>query len=203
MSEKKTGTSEKAMADAFQPLSDGAPEEYLPSESGGDPNRYAKAERALTVLTGILSVLLIIGSIVFWWYFGSKLSACALVINNYQLYTAMLIGCAAIPLAVTAVQALLRVRVSLESWMVDMCASGFICAVIMLIYNSAALGSGFAANDLLTILCFSVSGCALPAAVYTLIRWGIESIAAWAGRSAMLDREMVYSDVRAQCEGRF
>lgn len=202
MSEKNFGTSERNMADDFQPLYDGAPEEYQPSESGDNPTRYAKAEKALTVLTGILSVLLVIGSIVFWWYFGSRLSSCALVINNYQLYTAMLIGCAAIPLAVTVVQALLRVRVSVESWMIDMCVSGLICAVIMLIYNSTALGGGFAVNDALTILCFSVSGCALPAAVYTFVRWAIESIAAWTCRSAMLDRETVYSDVRAQCEGR-
>lgn len=199
----------------FEPIYKGQPEEYEPTEldenvigiiypEGSQPEqRYSKAERVLTVMTGVLSALLILGSLVFWWYFVSRLSICAISINNYRLYQAMLVGCAVIPLVTTVVQAVRRTRISAESWMLNMCVSGLITAIVMVIYNMAALGNGFAFNDALTILCFSISGCALPAAVYTVVRYLIDRLCGWVRDSASLDRQTVYADVQAQCEGRF
>ena len=210
--ERQTGTDTMQLEDpifeGFEPLDDGEPEEYCPHESepagGGQPERqYAKAEKALTVLTGVLSVLLIIGSLVFWWYFASRLTICPLIINNYRLYGAMLICCAVVTLAATVVQTVRRTLLNLENWMLNMCVSGLITAVIMVIYNVTALGNSAEFNDVLTILCFSVSGCALPAAVYCAVRWAAESMESWIRRNESKDRAAVYSDVQAQCEGRF
>lgn len=165
--------------------------------------QYAKAEKALNVITTVLSVLLVGGSLVFWWYFSTRLSVCPLVINNYQLYQVMLIGCAAIPLAATVLQAVFRRPVNAEGWMVNMCASGVLTAIVATICNVSAFGNSFAWNDFLTTLCFSVSGCALPAAIYALIRWLVVRLTDWVRRTAAIDREIVYADVLAQCEGRF
>lgn len=188
--------------EGFEPVSDDQPEEYFPYDTA-EPEQYAKAERALTVITYILSGLLVVGSFVFWWYFVSNLSVCPIAVNDYELYQAMLVGCAVIPLLFTVVQAVRRSRVTPEGWMMNMCISGVITAIIMIIYNITALSHSFEWHNALTILCFSVSGCALPAAVYTVVRYLIECFCGWVRWSASIDRETVLADVRSQCEGEF
>ena len=195
---------DEPFTDDFVPISDNEPEEFIPTEeTGGNEQRYEKAEKTLNIVTGVLSVLLILGSLVFWWYFAGRISVCAMVINNYKLYGAMLISCAAVTFAATVIQAVRRTRICPENWLVNMCVSGLITAVAMVIYNVTALGHSAAMNDVLTILCFSISGCALPAAIYTLIRLAAERLIGWTGNNAAKDRAVLYADVQAQCESRF
>ena len=157
--------------ESFKPVSDSQPEEFVPVEHDenisdiidaeeNQPEQYAKAEKALGIVTGVLSCLLIIGSLVFWWYFASRIIACPIAVNKYQLYGGMLICSAIVTLCFTAVQAIRRTPVSAESWMINMCLSGVITAIIMAIYNFGILGSPFAMDEAMTILCFSISGCA-------------------------------------------
>lgn len=188
--------------EGFEPIDDGQPEEYFPDEAA-QPEQYAKAEKVLTVITYILSGLLIVGSLAFWWHFVSNLSICPVAVTNYELYQAMLVACAVIPLLFTVVQAVRRSRITPEGWMINMCISGVITAIVMVIYNVTALGGAFEWNEVLTILCFSVSGCALPAAVYTAVRYLIERFCGWVRWSSSIDREIVFADVRSQCQGRF
>ena len=165
--------------------------------------QYARAEKVLTVVTGVLSCLLIIGSTVFWWYFASRLSICPLIINDYQIYRVMLVGCAAVPLAGVAIQALRRSPASSEGWMMNMCLSGVVTAVFAVIYSLAVMNGTFDMYSTLTVLCFSVSGCALPAAVYTVARWLLGLLAVSVREAASRSRDAVYASVIDQCEGRF
>lgn len=213
--ENETGYSANTLdIDDFYPISDDQPEEFEPDAVSFDeysddyddidnvPASFA--ERLLSVVTITLSVLLTIGSVVFWWYFVSRLSICPASVSNRELYPAMLFCCAAVALAVTIAQVMRRKTYpSPESWMINICLSGAITTVIMTIYNSAVLGNVFEWGDVLPTLCFSVSGCAMPAAVFALL-WAlalrlIDHISYESSR----DRDTVYADVIAQCHGRF
>ncbi len=164
---------------------------------------YAKAERVLTIATSVLGAMLLLGSIAFWWYFVSRLSACPISIVNWKLYPAMLICCAAVTLAYSVSEIMRRLPVSVENWMVNICISGAVSAVIMILFNTFTLGNEFSWMDTVTILCFAVSGCALPAAVYTALR-GIAGGLLWQiEREKAVDSKTLYADINAQCEGRF
>lgn len=223
MSKKDRRSDSKPMTDtmqledpvqAFEPVSDSQPEEFIPAEHDentidiidaeeNQPEQYAKAEKALGIVTGVLSCLLIIGSLVFWWYFASRITACPIAVDKYQLYGGMLICSAIVTLCFTVGQAIRRTPVSAESWMINMCVSGVITAIIMAIYNFGILGSPFAMDEALTILCFSISGCAFPAAIFSIVYWLVNRFINWVRQTASRDRNTVYSDVLRQCEGRF
>lgn len=211
---KQTGRSTLDIDD-FEPVSDGLPEEYEPEENEVadfddsdeiDDGCYERsfAERLLSIVTVALSLLLTAGSVVFWWYFVSRLSICPSSINNHKLYPVMLITCTAVAAAVTIAQAMRRrTYPSTESWMVNICVSGVITSLLMTVYNSVVLGNAFEWPDVIPTVCFSVSGCALPAVVFALV---------WALVLALIDHvryenskdiSAVYADVLAQCEGRF
>lgn len=202
-----------AVTEVFEPATDAAPEEFVPDsaeefseeafDDAGSPPQYEKAEKALNIISYALSALLVLGSLVFWWYFAGRLSVCPLVVNDYKLYQGMLIGCASVPLVFTVIQALRRRPANAESWMINMCFSGLVTAAAMILYNTYSLGNDLAMNNVLTVLCFSISGCALPAAIYTFIRWIADLLCDSINRAASLDRSTVYADVLKQCEGRF
>ncbi len=193
--------------DGFQSVSDGQPEEFDLPEDGyeyEEENGSSLAERLLYAATIVLSVLLTAGSAVFWWYFVRRLTICPASVNNREIYPVMLTACALIALAVTIAQVMRRRSYpSPESWMVNICVSGAISAVLMTVYNTVVLDNVFEWGDVLPTLCFTVSGCALPAAIFALV---------WALIMILIDhiryensrnRDAVYASVIAQCEGRF
>jgi len=192
--------------DGFEPLSDGLPEEYDPEDADLEYDDAPRSftERLLSGVTITLSLLLTAGSVVFWWYFVSRLCICPAAVNNYRLYPAMLAACASVALAVTIAQAMRRrTYPSPESWMINICSSGAITTVLMVIYNSAVLGNAFEWGDVLPTLCFSVSGCAMPAAVFAVI-WALVLLLIDHVRyENSKDRGAVLADVLAQCKGRF
>lgn len=163
---------------------------------------YAKTEKALTGVTGVLSAVLIIGSLVFWVYFLSRLLTCPGEINNWQMFRTLLIGCVGVNLVLTVIEAVLRKPVSLERWMFCMCASGAVTALITIISDLAS-GGAFDLHNALVILCFAVSGSALPAAVFGAVRYLINLLCGHIRSETSKDRETVYSDVCAQCRGEF
>jgi len=186
----------------YEPVDDLYEEESVAEEYDSEI-RYAKAERVLSIATSVLAVMLLLGSVAFWWYFVSRLSACPISIVNWKLYPAMLICCAAVTLAYSVSEIMRRLPISVENWMINICISGAVSAVIMILFNIFTLGNEFSWMDTVTILCFAVSGCALPAAIYTALRsiaggllWQIE-------REKAVDSKTLYADVKAQCEGRF
>jgi len=201
--------------DDFEPVSDGQPVEYEPEEAefDGDDEYYEEygeelprstAERVVSGMTLVLSVLLVAGSLVFWWYFVRRLSICPAAIHNRELYPVMLITCAVTAAAVIAVQFLRRREYPTpEGWMVSICISGAITTVITTIYNTAVLGNVFEWGDVLPSLCFSVSGCALPAAVAALILGLILMLIDHIRYENSKDADAVRAAVLDQCRGRF
>lgn len=191
------------LSDSFEPLSDGMPLEFDPDDYDDVPAGYTLAERILGIFTVFLSVLLLAGSVAFWWYFLRRLSICPVSLDNRELYSTMLICCAAVTGAFTLSQVMRRQSIRLENWLVNICLSGAVTTVIMILFNSVTLGHPFEWADVLTTACFSVSGCALPAAVWfglwALVRQMIIHIRTENNR----DGEAVAEAVRAQCEGRF
>lgn len=189
----------------FEPAEEPFEDEYYDDaeEEAVMDERYAKAERVLTVATCSLSVLLLLGSIAFWWYFVSRLSVCPIAVLNWKLYPTMLICCAAVTLAYSISEIMRRLPVSVENWMVSLCISGAISTVIMILFNVFTLGNAFSWMDAVTILCFSVSACALPAAVYTALRALFGLLCQQIEREKAADPATLRADVRAQCESRF
>jgi|GEM_PF-1877827 len=189
------------MYDEYAP--DSFEDEYEDEYEDDRSESYIKAERFLTVVTSILSVILLLGSIVFWWYFVSRLTSCPIAILNWKLYPAMLICCSAVTLAFTISEIMRRKPILPENWMINICISGAVSTAIMLIFNTVTLGNDFSWMDAVTILCFSVSCCALPAAVYTALRAVFGCISDQVYREKAVDRGTLYADIRSQCEGRF
>ena len=201
--------------DDFEPVSDGQPEEFEPDDEDilYDDEEYfeededcpppAFVERLLSVLTIALSLLLTAGSVVFWWYFVSRLSICPSSINNHELYPVMLFTCAAVSLAVTVGQVMRsRTYPTTAGWMVNICASGAISALLMTVYNSVVLGRAFEWMDVVPTVCFSVSGCALPASIFFVVWALILRLIDHVRYENSKDRDAVYADVLALCEGR-
>ena len=87
--------------------------------------------------------------------------------------------------------------------MINICASGTITALLMTIYNSVVLGNAFEWLDVIPTVCFSVSGCALPAAVFALVWALVMALIDHVRYENSKDRAAVFADVLAQCEGRF
>ena len=201
--------------DDFEPVSDGQPVEYEPEEAefDGDDEYYEEygeelprstAERVVSGLTLALSVLLTAGSLVFWWYFIRRLSICPVAIHNRELYPVMLTACAVTAVAVTAVQFVRRREYpTAEGWMINICISGVITTVLMTIYNTAVLGNVFEWGDVLPSLCFSVSGCSLPAAAAALILGLILMLIDHIRYENRKDADAVRASVLDQCRGRF
>lgn len=198
---------------------DGEPAEFVPAEDvsseysfddyyeeyaqGDDPDRYSVAERVLTVATTVLACLLLAGSTLFWLYFVSRLSICPISILNHRLYSTMLVCCTAVPLAYAVSEVMRRLPVTVEHWMVSLCVSGGISAVIMVLFNTFTLQNPFSWMETLTILCFAVSACALPAAVFTALRWVAGLFAAQLRRERSVPEEILLADAAVQSESRF
>lgn len=197
MSKKKSNRKKHPAAGAPQPLVntlgiDIEPTEERPAElpeeaiflqeardqSADSADRgYILAERAIGYATLALSVVLLGGSVVFWFIIGRHLvrSPSSLVDADYM--RAILICCAVLPVFVAGAQTLLRRAVSIERWLICMCVSGSFAALFVVIYQLAIRGTDFALADLPVLICCTVSGCTLPAAVCTGARWLLPVIA--------------------------
>lgn len=189
--------------DCFEPLSDDLPMDFDPEEYDEMPRGYALTERILSVSTVTLSALLLAGSLVFWWYFVRRLSICPVSLANRELYPPMLFCCAGVTAAFTLSQIMRRQRPGLERWLINLCFSGAVTTLIMVLFNTFTLGRPFEWADVLSTACFSVSGCALPAAVWFVLWAAVCKLISHIRRENRRGKELVAAAVRAQCEGRF
>lgn len=156
-------------------------------------------ERILGIATSFLAALLLLGSLVFWWYFSRKLAISPVTIINWKLYEALLICCAVTPLVFAVTALIIKKRAGAETWLIGMCASGAVSAAITLFYNTVILQNTFSWSDIPTMFCFAISGCALPTALFlvagVLIDWLVR-LTKWESRK---NWELVKSDVLALC----
>lgn len=123
------------------------------------------AEKAINYATLALSMLLLGGSIVFWWVIGGHV-----IFNPHNLVDAdqmlaVLITCAVIPAFVSLVQSLLHRPVNIERWLICMCLSGAIAALMVVFYQLVIRDVGFTLAEFPTLICCTISGCALPAVI--------------------------------------
>lgn len=140
------------------------------------------AEKAINYATLALALLLLGGSIVFWWVIGGHV-----ILNPHNLVdseqmTAVLITCGVIPAAVSLVQSLLRRPINIERWLICMCLSGAIAAMVVVFHQLVIRDVGFTLAEFPTLICCTISGCALPAVICLGLRKLIPSAAAKFGR---------------------
>ncbi len=133
-----------------------------------------RAEKAVEYTTLALSLLLLGGSVVFWWVVGRYLIVSPYALNDPIQMKLLMISCALFPIVVTAVQWLLRKPTNSERWLTGMCVSGVLCTLTVIIAQAAVRKVGFTIGELPTLICCAVSGCALPSIVYIGIRRFIE-----------------------------
>lgn len=136
------------------------------------------AEKAINYATLALAMLLLGGSLVFWWVIGGHV-----IFNPYNLVDAdqmlaVLVTCAIIPAAVSLVQSLLRRPINIERWLICMCVSGAIAAMLVVFYQLVIRDVGFTFAEFPTLICCTVSGCALPAVICLGLRKLIPALAA-------------------------
>ncbi len=187
----------------FEPVSEDTPEEFEPEYEPVYAGRYSAAERVLSGFTMVLSALLLLGSIAFWWFFTRRLSICPGSLPNKEFYPPLLICCAAVTLAFAISQIMRRQRICPENWLMNICFSGAVTTVIMTLFSTVTLSQPFKWADLLTTICFSISGCALPAALWFVL-WAVGLLfidhIRWENSK---DKAAVYAAVRSQSESRF
>ena len=136
------------------------------------------AEKITNYATIALTMLLLGGSIVFWWIVSKYLLFNPSNLVDAKLMGAVLLCCAVVPVIVTAVQALLKRPVDIERWIVCMCVSGALSAMLAVLYQLGIRHTEFTFRDLPTLLCCTVSGCALPSVILLGIRRLVPAIAA-------------------------
>ena len=136
------------------------------------------AEKAINYATLALAMLLLGGSIVFWWVIGGHA-----IFNPHNLadaaqMNAVLVTCAVIPALVSLAQSLLHRPINIERWLICMCLSGAIAAMMVVFYQLVIRDVGFTFAEFPTLICCTISGCALPAVICLGLRKLIPALAA-------------------------
>lgn len=169
-------------------------------ESPAEEDEYeaplSLAEKVINYATLALAMLLLGGSFVIWWVMTRHLLLNPSNLADAKEMSAVLICSAAVPLIVTIVQALLKKPGDIERWLINMCVSGAASALLVVLYQVCVRKVIFTFSDLPTLLCCSVSGCALPAAIYLGIRSLIPVVKPFFARSEPYTRES-WEQVRA------
>ncbi|MBE6753735.1 MAG: hypothetical protein E7559_05215 [Ruminococcaceae bacterium] len=170
--------------------------EGFDGEDSDDDGQYPPTltDRIVSGVSTALSMLLLGGSVVFWWVLLRHLISSPFNLADPVLMRLLLISCALCPLAATVVQKLLRRPINIERWLISMCVSGVLATLVVTFTKLVIWHQPFSFSDLSVMLCCSVSGCALPAALYMGIRWLLERFAEKSAVSAG-DWEQIKRDV--------
>jgi len=172
--------SKKNVYDAGEPL---LPENAdFAAEDFEEDKPLSFAEKAINYATLALALLLLGGSVVFWWVIGGHV-----ILNPHNLVDAkqmlaVLITCGVIPTVVSLAQSLLHRPINIERWLICMCLSGAIAAMAVVFYQLVIRDAGFTLAEFPTLICCTISGCALPAAICLGLRKLIPSFAEKFGR---------------------
>ncbi len=173
-------------------------EEKLTAENELEYAQPSAAEKLINYSTLALSMLLLGGSLVFWFIVLKYLLLNPSNLVDASQMSAILVCCAAVPLVVTVIQAALKRAVSVERWLICMCLSGAISSLFIVLYQLCIRHVSFTLPELPTLLCFTVSGCAVPAVIYLGIRILIPKITPYfkpAGKYTRAEWESVRDDI--------
>ncbi len=135
-------------------------------------------EKIISYSTIALSMLLLGGSIVFWWVIGRLLLTDPTGLADSELMRGVFICCAVFPVIITVAQALLRRPVTVERWLICLCLSGAAAAMVMVFCQMVIRGLYLDMSGYFTLLCCTVSGCTLPSALCAGTRWLIPVVSA-------------------------
>lgn len=139
-------------------------------------------EKIIKNATISLSVVLVGGSVVFWWVICKYLlSNPSMLVNANQMSAVLLMG-AVVPVLVTLAQVLLKRPISIERWLINMFISGTMSALLVVGYQMIACGDEFTISELPALLCCTVSGCTLPSALFMGVRMALPYFLAWGKR---------------------
>ncbi len=166
------------------PVSDTPPEYYGKAESvspkpnlwnsfmgyGAPGDQYGLPEKIISYATLAFSVLLLAGSVIFWVVIIRQLVRSNGSLGDAGYMSSILLCSALSPLAVCAVQTLLRRPVNVERWLICMCLSGALAAMLVIFQQLVIADAALEAADLPILLCCTVSGSTLPSAIGTLAR---------------------------------
>lgn len=172
----------KNIREAAEPLlpenADFAADEFDGFEEYEEEPALTFAEKAINYATLALALLLLGGSMVFWWVIGGHVIMNPHNLVDAEQMLAVLIACGVIPAAVSLVQSLLHRPINIERWLICMCLSGAIAALIVIFYQLVIRDVGFTLAEFPTLICCTISGCALPAVICLGLRKIIPQIAA-------------------------
>jgi len=145
-------------------------QENEPEEDEDQPFPYTIVDKIINYATLALSMLLLGGSLVFWWIISKHLILSPSKLVDSEQMLAILICSTITPIIVAVIQTLLKRPVSIERWLICMCISGALSALIIIIYQMGIRDMEFTFSDFPTLICCTVSACTLPAALCTLVR---------------------------------
>jgi len=132
-----------------------------------DAPQYALLDKVIGYATLALSMLLLGGSLVFWWIISKHLiQNPANLVDSAQM-KAVLVCSGIFPVIVAVVQSLLRRPINIERWLINMCISGALSTLAIIVYQLGIRGEELTFADLPTLICCTVSGATLPAALCT------------------------------------
>lgn len=170
-------------------------DEYYPEGDGQEEYFSAPGERFISRVTTIMMVLLMGGSLVFWWAIASNLMRTPFALADSTQMRVLLASCAGFSLLYTIIQWKRGRDTSAEQLMACLCVSGLFTVLTVIITQALIRHVGYGVKDLPLTLCCAVSGCALPAFVFMLLRRLIERFAYGVEYEKSKDWETVRSDV--------
>ena len=178
--------------------------DYQPEDEEYDGERaLTLAEKIINYATLALTMLLLGGSIVFWWIVMRYLVLNPSNLVDSKQMSAVLLCCGVVPLIITVIQGIRKKPVDIERWLVCMCLSGAISAVLVVIYQVWIRDVLFSFGDFPTLLCCTVAGSALPSLIYLGVRWLIPVVKPYFKAAEPYNRsswEAVKNDVLALCD---
>lgn len=168
------------------------PVEFEPEDEPEEAYIGTAAEKTVSIATGLLTMLLLGGSLVFWWVVLKYLLVSPYSLADPEQMEAMLLSCAIIPAVIAGAQTALRRPASAERWLICMCISGALTTSFVIFIQTVLRSEQISFADVPILLCCAVSGCALPSVIFYGLR------AAFAGfvRGYKKARSAQWSDVR-------
>ena len=168
----------------------------LPADRPEEP-RYDTIDKLIRYVTLGLTVMLLGGSLVFWFVIVKYLAISPYYLADPVQMSAVLISCASVSLAVMCVQWAMKKKISAERWLICMCVSGALTAAFIAALQLWIRGVGMDGSYVPTLICFAVSGCALPSMLWLAVRAAAERLTAWHREVCSRPWERVRRDVLA------
>ena len=186
---------ERVMVSSEETYDDGEPEEY--EAESGEEQMYlpAPGERLVGGITTFMMALLIGGSLVFWWAIGRNLLRTPFALADSTQMKVLLASCLVYTLICTIVQWRRGRRASVEQIMGCLSLSGVLTTLTVIISQTLVRHADYTLSDLPLTICCAISGCALPAFAFSMLRRLIENISGGIEYEKSKDWETVKGDV--------